>query len=362
MNGKQRVMPADGPRIEVRPLSRRDLLKTGAMALAGAGLYKTTANAGATNPLGFCPITGRVGDMLNLFGPDFGVHLPDLCVRLSNDTQMGFTLPTGFDSDELLTKIVSAPPGMQPANFEVVRGEGYQDMPTNMPPQLTLTEPIYSWMGNGGARYTSFQQFSFPWSVEAGRCFSYWGGLDGMGRLSADLIVPFDENCCPACPPGTRMTLRAYGTISGNGFEFCYQATLINTVTLFASHIADALCALFVSAFDSNFGITMACTQTPIDPTRINITIGTPDASPLIDGGIHIELNHESGSIDCDSVANSAPGSLARSMAGSTPGSMPGSMPGSTPGSVPGSIPDDCSSIGPSCPSIFVDFFPFIFA
>ena len=354
MKDTRRFEPDDKKRVGVRPIRRRDMLKTGAFALAAAGLGNINARAGTANPLGFCPISAGPGNTIRLFGPDFGADLPDLCVRIAGSNQMSFTLPNGLAGGELDVFIASAPPAMQPGAFEVVQGEGYWDMPSNMPTQLTLTEPISSWMGNGGSRYRSFQQFSFPWSSEAGRCFSYWGGLDGFGRLSADLIVPFDENCCPTCPPGTRLTLRAYGATAGNGFEFCYQATLINTVTLYATQIADALCAIFVSAFDSNFGITMNCIQTPIDDTRINLTIATPDASPLISGGIHIELNHEGSSLACNSIDNSVPGSVVNSLIGSVPGSIPGS--------IPGSVPADCANIGPSCPSINIDFVPFIFA
>lgn len=142
------------------------------------------------------------------------------------------------------------------------------------------------------------------------------------------------------------MTLRAFGVTAGSAFEFHYQASLINTVTLYASQIADALCAIFVSAFNSNFSISMLCNQTQINDSQVNITVGTPDSSPFISGGINIEINHNGGVGGCYSISDSVVNSLTRSLAGSIPGSLGG----------------DCLSIGPGCPSINVDFVPFIFA
>lgn len=315
-------------------LSRRALLKMGVVTLAAAGFTAPAAPApprpGGT-PLGFCPITGLPGDSLKLFGPDFGATLPDLSVRLVNGSAVGFALPQAFSGDELEVGITAVPRTMQEGVFQVVWGTGYYTTPNNLPAQLTLTEPIRTWLGTGGDRCDSFQYFSFPWyNAGSPGCLSYWGGVAG-GKLSIVLEVPFDEDCCPACPAGTRMTLRLYGTTAGATFECEYQATLISTTKLYATHIADALCTVFQSAFNSDFGVVPTCTQTDIDDTRVVLTIGTPSGTPFTLGAVHIELRHDQGSLPDDSMACD-------------------------------SMSSNCDSIDPSCPSINVDFMPFIFS
>lgn len=312
-------------------ISRRSLLKLGVVTLAATGLTTTPALRAGTTPLGFCPITGLSGTSVKLFGPDFGPHLADVSVRLVNGSGYGFVLPLAFEGSELETVLSAVPRTLQDAKFRVVMGEGYYRMPNNMPSQLTLNQPIRTWVGNGGSSCESFQSFSFPWySAASGNCLNFWGGLSG-GQLSIDLVLPFNQDCCPTCPAGTRMSLRFCGSTSGNSYECEYQATLISTTPLAAEHIADALCTLMISAFNTDFPATPDCFQTYIDETRTNITIGAPGGVPFVSGAIQIDLRHDDSSLSGDSIACD-------------------------------SMNQNCDSITPSCPTINVDFVPFIFS
>lgn len=323
-----------------RPMSRRNLLKVGVASMAAAAAARIPYAQAALNPLGFCPIEGLPGDNIQLFGPDFGSVFTDFSVKIVDGANIAFTRPYFINDDgELSTHIVSAPPAMQPGVFQVTKGEGYWTSPSNLPPELTLVGPIFSWLGNLDPQYQSFQEFTFPWTGSSGPgCYAYWGGLDFSGRLTTDLVVPLNEDCCPICPPGTRMSMRLCGATASRAFEFEYQATLVNTVALNTNQIADALCTIFLSAFLSDFGVSMDCVQTPIDDTRVNLSIGAPGGSPFVSGAMHITLFHDSGigqdSIGCDSQVSDSIGGSSIS----------------------------CDSIVPSCPSIDVDFVPFIFS
>ncbi len=334
--GKKSETP-NNPRI--RPISRRNLLKAGVLSVTAATVARIPLSA-AANPLGFCPISGYTGDMVQLFGPDFGSIPANISVKLVNGSSTVFCRAVNINGDgELSVALAAVPPAMQQSPFKVTMGEGYWSMPANMPSQLTLTDPICTWLGNGGAQFLSYQGFSFPWSGSTGLgCYSYWGSLDMSGRLNADLVVPFNEDCCPICPAGSRLTMRLCGATAGGAFEFEYQATLISTVSLYTDQIADALCTVFTSAFQSDFGVSMDCAITPINETRVNISVGAPGAAPFVSGGMLLQLTHDGGSIGQDSVDCDS----------QIPDSIGGSMP--------------CDSIGPSCPSIDVDFVPFIFS
>jgi len=334
----KKAIPSEITGIEKRPISRRDLLKVGVMSVTAATLANMPKAQAAVNPLGFCPISGLPGDTVQLFGPDFGSVASNISVKIVDGSNYAFIRPISLNGDgEVSASIISAQPAMQPGVFQVTMGEGYWSMPGNLPSQLTVTHPICTWLGNGGDRFQSFQEFDMPMSGGSSPgCYSYWGNLDFSGRLSADLIVPFNEDCCPLCPPGTRMSMRLCGATAGQAFEFEYQATLINTVELYTHQIADALCTIFLSAFNSDFGVNMDCVQSSIDETRVNISVGAPGGSPFVSGAMQLELLHGGGgigqdSLDCDSQ-------------------------------VPDTIAGDCDSIGPSCPSIDADFTPFIFS
>ncbi len=327
-------IPASGSRPEHGQgdlvISRRSLLKMGVVTLAATGLSPAPALRAGSTPLGFCPITGLSGTSVKLFGPDFGPNLADVSVRLVNGSGYGFVLPLAFEGSELDTVISAVPRTMQDAQFLVVMGEGYYRMPNNMPPQLTLNEPIRSWMGDGGDRCTSFQHFGFPWyNASSGNCLNYWGGLNG-GRLEIDLVLPFNQDCCPICPAGTRMSMRICANTAGNTNELEYQATLISTTALATEHIADAMCTIMQSAFNSDFGIMLDCLQTYIDETRTNISVGFPGGVPFTSGVIQIDLRHDDSSLSGDSIECD-------------------------------SLNHNCNSINLSCPSINVDFVPFIF-
>lgn len=316
-------------------LSRRSLLKMGVASLAAVGVATSTPLKANVIPLGFSPISGLPGDSVNLFGPEFGPNFADISVQTVNGSRYGFLQPLGFVGNELDTLITAVPRTMQDGIFQTVQGIGRYSMPSNLPAELTLNTPIRSWLGNDGKRCQSYQSFTYPWSSsQTGNCLSYWGGVTN-GRLNVDLVVPFNEDCCPACPAGTRMTLRLYGSTPNNNFECEYQATLISTTPLYTSHIADALCAILVSAFDSEFGVVLDCLQTEIDETRVNISVGTPGGASFKRGAIHIDLRHDQESITSDSIDNGSIGC--------------------------DSIEPNCDSISPSCPSIGVDFVPFIF-
>lgn len=312
-------------------ISRRSLIKMGVVTLAATGLTTTPALRAGSTPLGFCPVYGLSGTPIKLFGPDFGANVADLSVRLVDSGHFGFVMPLDIQNGELETSISAVPRTLGQAKFQVVWGTGSHVIPSNLPPELTLTEPIRVWIGNGGNRCDSFQLFTLPWySASSGNCHSFWGGL-AAGYLSVDIVLPYNEDCCPICPSGTRMSLRLYGSTAGTAFECEYQATLINTTPLGTPQIADALCTILRSAFNSEFGVDLDCYQTDIDPTRSNISVGAPAGAPFTLGSIHIDLRHDqeslsSDSIDCESISS------------------------------------NCDSMNPSCPSINVDFFPFIFS
>ncbi|MDJ0835037.1 MAG: hypothetical protein QNK37_00890 [Acidobacteriota bacterium] len=325
-------------------VSRRNLLKTGLLGAAGLGLPRVRmASAGVINPLGFCPIEGLPGDLVNLFGPDFGGAIADVSARIVNGSSVSFSLPLAFDGNEVTAQLTAVPPAMTGGHFHVVLGMGANSMPGNMPEELTLIDPIFSWLGTSGSRYSSFQSFSFPWTdSQSDDCLSVWGSLN-LGRVGADIVFPLDEDGCPTCPSGTRMTLRAYGATTGNAFEFEYQATLINTTAFYPEHVADALCTVLESTFLSEYSVVMDCTYTMIDETTVNISIGSPDGSPFTIAALNVELTHDDGSLTCDSVDDDSMED--DSMNGD---SMNGdSMNG--------------DSMEPDCPSIDIDFTNFIF-
>ena len=324
-------------------MSRRNILKATLLGAAGLTVPRIQMGmAGATNPLGFCPIEGLPGDLVNLFGPDFGMTLADVSARIVNGSSVAFSLPLSFDGDEIIAQLTAVPPAMMNGNFEVVLGMGARSMPGNMPAELTLINPIASWVGAAGARHTSFQPFSFPWVGEQSNCLSVWGDVN-LGRIDTDVIFPLDGDGCPICPSGTRLTLRAYGATTGNAFEFEYQATLVSTTALYPDQVADAMCTLLESTFDSEYAVSMDCAFTVIDDTTVNISIGSPDASPFTIGAIHVELTHDAGSLVCDSMNDD-------SMGGDSLGGD--SMGGDSIGG---------DSMDPDCPSIVVDFTNFIF-
>ena len=198
------------------------------------------------------------------------------------------------------------------------------------------------------SRYKSFQKFSFPYTTLIHSCSSFWGGLDHTGKLSIDFFVPKDFCCCPISPVGHRWSLRFYAATAGNAFEIEYQASLFLTGSLYPWQIADALCTVLTSAFQSNFAISLMCQATHLFDDQANITIGAPSGEgPFVKGAIHVEVDRmddsaEFDSVPCDSVDSQCCDSLDDD-----------------------SLPCDSlheNSIPDHCPSIEADFHPFIFS
>lgn len=336
---KKRKAPAQSAH---RPMTRRALLKSSALTMASIGLGKLPLAAAPLNALGFCPISAGPGEQVRLFGPSFGASYADVSAKVISGNNIAFFNPLSFSSSELICELSAVPPAMMSGTVQAVLGTGAHWLPSNMPTGLTLSDPIRVWLGNGGSRFTAYQTLDFPTSG-SGNCLSYWGSLN-LGRLDVDLVIPFDADCCPACPAGSRLTLRLCGATSGNAFECEYQASLITTTKLYTTHIADALCALLISAFDTEFSITMSCTQTVVDDTRVTLSVGTPDASSFVSGAIHIEISHDTDSMSCDSTEGDSAGG------------------DSLNGDSTGGDSVACDSIAPGCDSISIDFVPFIFS
>ena len=314
-------------------ISRRDALKVGIVGMAGIMLPNVrSAFAGAGAPLGFCPIQGFPGDLINLFGPAMGADPVHLSTRIVSGSSMAFCYPLSFNATDLITQITAVPPALLSGDFVVENGMGALSSPANMPAELTLTDPIRSWLGTGDTQHTSFQPFGLPSVGNQPDCLSVWGSLN-LGRLGTDLVFPLNVDGCAVCPSGTRLTLRAYGATTGNAFSFEYQATLVTTTPLYPGHVAEALCVMLESTFDTEYMVNMDCSYTVIDDVTVNLSVGAPGGSPFTVGALHVELTHDFGSLSCDSMDDD-------SMGGDSMGG---------------------DSMAPDCPSISVDFMNFVF-
>lgn len=327
------------PKIKI---SRRDLLKAGAAGLAAsAGLKLTPALAQGGRPLGFCPNKGIVGDIITLKGPNLGSMPNDVLVKITDDTNVAFLRGLSFFEGELLAEIRAVPPGFTRGKAEVTLGMGTLSNPANMPNELALAYPIFSWLGNGGDRYRSFQPFKFEGNVVQS-CNRFWGGID-LGAVSVEISVPFDDDCCPIVKAGTTLVLRACGATNGDVFEFGYEAALVTQTDLLIDQVASAICTILVSTFNSEYGVSLNCSYTVIADNRVVLTIESPNFDAFTSGAVQVEL-----------LAGSHLGSQSMSM-------YDDSMSMASMSFDCDSFDQDCQSMPSDCSSMSINFVPFLF-
>jgi hypothetical protein len=334
-------------------MSRRDLLKMGAASLiATTGLKAELALAGGTaNPLGFCPTKGIPGDIIELFGPDLGTRPDDVMIKLGSGRSFAFLRALGFSDSGLLAEFRSVRPGTFSGQIEAVMGMGTRLQPINLPEEIALVEPIYAWLGNGGARYTTFQSFEFLGNVPFS-CTNNWNERESPD-IRIDFPLPYNEDCCPILPSGRLVSMRCYGSSSENGgFEFAFEASFISRVAMSSETLGKTLCDLLIRTFEAEFGITMNCVNSPFGENRVRFYILTPTFTVF---------GFDSGSMQVDTQPfprAGDPGSITSDL------SLPSSLTFNNPCDVSRTFDTNCQSLSvePDCsvPSFTIQ--PFIFA